>query len=511
MAIKISTLERHFNALRKIEEHRTAQSERNIRRIYQALLKDLRQFVGVEYATLAEDDKLTYEILQRKGQYARFLEEFERRINNLTPEASTEIKRLVENMYDISYKGMVNAVEKSPNLKDLKEKLENIKNVTPEVVRAAIENPISGLTLSDVLEKNRKEIIYNIKRDVTSGLLSGDRMSSMAKRIANSVDQNYRKSVLIARTEVHRVREAGHHDAATELDGVMQEGTTSLRMVKTWRSMKDERVRKTSKANHRKLDGVSVGMDEEFDLGHGVKAKAPGQSGNAANDCNCRCYLSYDLKEMPKVNSKEKIVFDESVDKNAKRLVEGVAGDFQKDFPVKISVVNSEQGDFTGLNSGAIAYVEPKDNSLHLNPTYFGKGVNFEQAYGGRIRTLHKNASAKSVLYHELSHSLESINGVPQVLEKTVKWFLREANGLKKAALQEAREYGEKATLETVDTSMMSYLPDWQVAAKVVSRYAATTEHELFAEALADWYVNGDKASEFSKKLVSEIRKLLNK
>lgn len=298
MAIKTSTLERHFNALRKIEEHRTAQSERNIRRIYQALLKDLRQFVGVEYATWAEDDKLTYEILQRKGQYARFLEEFERRINNITPEASAEIKQLVENMYDVSYKGMVNAVEKSPNLKDLKEKLENIKNVTPEVIRAAVENPVSGLTLSDVLEKNRKEIIYNIKRDVTSGLLNGDRMSSMAKRIANSVDQNYRKSVLIARTEVHRVREAGHHDAATELDGVMQEGTTSLRMVKTWRSMKDERVRKTSKANHRKMDGVTIPIDDYFNLGRGVKTKAPGQSGDAANDINCRCYLSYDLKEI---------------------------------------------------------------------------------------------------------------------------------------------------------------------------------------------------------------------
>ena len=298
MALKTSTLEKHFSALRKIEEHRTAQSERNIRRIYKALLQDLRKFIGVEYATLAEDDKLTYEILQKKGQYARFLEEFERRINNITPEVSAEIKQLVENMYDISYKGMVGVVEKNKSLKDLKQKLEGIKNVTPEVIRAAIENPVAGLTLSDTLEKNRKEIIYNIKRDVTAGLLNGDRMSSMAKRIAGSVEQNYRKSVLIARTEVHRVREAGHHDAATELDSVMKNGKSSLRMVKTWRTMKDERVRKTSKANHRKLDGVSVGMDEEFDLGHGVKAKAPGQSGKAQHDCNCRCYLSYDLKEI---------------------------------------------------------------------------------------------------------------------------------------------------------------------------------------------------------------------
>ena len=298
MAVTRSTLARHFRTLQKKEERRTKESEFAIRRIYKELLQDLREFIGVEYATLAEDDKLTYEILQRKGQYARFLEEFERRINNITPEASNEIRKLVEEIYGMSYEGMVNAVEKSPDLKSLKETLSEVKMISPEVIRAAVENPVSGLTLSDVLEKSRKEIIYNVKRDITNGLLNGDRMSSMARRIATSVDNNYRKSVNIARTEVHRVREAGHQDAAKELNSVIGEGTTSLQMVKTWRSMKDSRVRKTSKANHRKMDGVTIPVDEYFDLGHGVKTKAPGQSGVAAHDCNCRCYLSYDLKEI---------------------------------------------------------------------------------------------------------------------------------------------------------------------------------------------------------------------
>lgn len=297
MAIKTSTLERHFNALRKIEEHRTAQSERNIRRIYQALLKDLRQFVGVEYATLAEDDKLTYEILQRKGQYARFLEEIERRVNNLTPAASSEIQSLVEQIYTLSYEGMAAAVETKAT-EELKELLSEVKYVRPEILKRAVENPISGLTLSDTLERSRKEIIYNIKSQITAGLLNGDRMSSMARRIADSVEKNYRKSVAIARTETHRVREAGFHDSAVSIEETLKKGTTSLRMTKTWRSMKDERVRKTSKANHRKMDGVTIPIDDYFNLGRGVKTKAPGQSGDAANDINCRCYLSYDLKEI---------------------------------------------------------------------------------------------------------------------------------------------------------------------------------------------------------------------
>ena len=39
-------------------------------------------------------------------------------------------------------------------------------------------------------------------------------------------------------------------------------------------------------------------MDQEFDLGGGVKAKAPGQSGVAGQDINCRCFLEYGMKPL---------------------------------------------------------------------------------------------------------------------------------------------------------------------------------------------------------------------
>lgn len=70
-----------------------------------------------------------------------------------------------------------------------------------------------------------------------------------------------------------------------------------LQMYKTWRSMRDERVRQTPKANHRKMDGVSIPVKDQFDLGHGVTTDVPGNSGDPANDARCRCILLYDLKE----------------------------------------------------------------------------------------------------------------------------------------------------------------------------------------------------------------------
>ena len=62
-----------------------------------------------------------------------------------------------------------------------------------------------------------------------------------------------------------------------------------LQMVKTWRTMKDEQVRPNARyrtksgwktvrrgpADHQKMEGVSVPVDQEFDLGGGVKRKPP--------------------------------------------------------------------------------------------------------------------------------------------------------------------------------------------------------------------------------------------
>lgn len=301
---------KHYTAqLRRIEEHREKSAEKEIRKIYKTILTDLQHFVADEYIQLAQDGKLTYEILQAKGEYARFLEEVEQRLNGITPQVSREIRSTVEEVYTLSYNGMADAVLKATASQALRGALQGVKAVTPEAVKAAVENPVSGLTLNDTLEKKRKDIVYDIKRQIGVGLTQGDRMSTMARRIADSLDGDYKKAVRIARTEVHRVRESGHNDSALQIDETLQNGMTGLRMVKIWRTMKDERVRpqvrKRTKhgwttvirgsANHMKMEGQTVLANEPFDLGGGVTAMAPGKSGVASQDINCRCTIEYVL------------------------------------------------------------------------------------------------------------------------------------------------------------------------------------------------------------------------
>lgn len=295
-------LDRLLVQIRRIEEHREKGAEAEIRKTYQALLQDLRHYLADEYTRYAEDDQLTYEILQRHGAYARFLEEVEQKINDISPEIRRSIRSTVEQTYEYTYNGMVESVKKvvmNPAI------AAGLKACTPDVIRRAVENPVSKLTLNDRLEKHRKEIVYDIKQNITVGLMNGDRYTTMANRIKQSVDGDYKKAIRIARTETHRVREAGNHDAAVLVNGALKDSTTGLQMVKTWRTMKDERVRpakakgRNRQYNHRKMDGVTVPVDEEFVLPSGAKTKAPGQSGVAGEDINCRCYLSYGLQKQP--------------------------------------------------------------------------------------------------------------------------------------------------------------------------------------------------------------------
>ena len=238
--------------------------------------------------------------------------------------------------------------------KDTKSALNYLKDLSirPEVMKRAIENPVSGLTLPDILEKNRKEVIYDIKQQVNIGLMNGDRYETTAKKVAERLDISYGKATNIVRTETHRVTESGFMDCAKDISDSLD--GSGLVYTAAWRTMKDERVRpqhryrtksgwKTSisrnGANHQKMEGVIIQVGDKFQLEPNVYAECPSTSGTARNDCRCRCFLEYTLMSVEKFEEltgksvdksggsgiiKENIVIGRSV---------GAAG---KNYPVKL-------------------------------------------------------------------------------------------------------------------------------------------------------------------------------
>lgn len=340
-----------LHEIRRIEQSREVLTEKKIRKIYKQLLKELNHFLADEYLKYSKDGILTVAMLQEKSRYAKFLEEIESHVNNLTPEIVALIKNTVEDTYTACYKGMSESVLKA---KDTKSALNYLKDLSirPEVMKRAIENPVSGLTLPDILEKNRKEVIYDIKQQVNIGLMNGDRYETTAKKVAERLDISYGKATNIVRTETHRVTESGFMDCAKDISDSLD--GSGLVYTAAWRTMKDERVRpqhryrtksgwKTSisrnGANHQKMEGVIIQVGDKFQLEPNVYAECPSTSGTARNDCRCRCFLEYTLMSVEKFEEltgksvdksggsgiiKENIVIGRSV---------GAAG---KNYPVKL-------------------------------------------------------------------------------------------------------------------------------------------------------------------------------
>ncbi len=83
----------------------------------------------------------------------------------------------------------------------------------------------------------------------------------------------------IADTETHRIANTAAFDTAKKAGA----------KNKTWVTMLDDRVRET----HDYLEGMTVGIDEDFYTYDGDHASAPGLFELAENNVNCRCELLF--------------------------------------------------------------------------------------------------------------------------------------------------------------------------------------------------------------------------
>jgi HK97 family phage portal protein len=115
-----------------------------------------------------------------------------------------------------------------------------------------------------------------LRESLTEGVRAGESIDDLAVRIEDTfADADQRRSELIARTEVLRSSNWATREAQ-KVSGVVT--------ARKWVSTRDGRTRETHKA----LDGQKRGIDEAFEV-DGKQALTPGDFGDPAEDCNCRC------------------------------------------------------------------------------------------------------------------------------------------------------------------------------------------------------------------------------
>lgn len=126
----------------------------------------------------------------------------------------------------------------------------------------------------------------HITSAVTQGILQGDSMEDIAKRMRRVCQMSESTAMRAARTCVTGAENSGRVNSYKRAESM------GIRVRKQWIATLDERTR----SSHRQLDGESVGVDERFSNG----LMYPGDpSGPGGEVYNCRCTLVADIVDEP--------------------------------------------------------------------------------------------------------------------------------------------------------------------------------------------------------------------
>lgn len=98
-------------------------------------------------------------------------------------------------------------------------------------------------------------------------------------------DNKVEDLIKVAETDSHRIFNTAIYETALK---------TKKKLVKTWETMLDNRVRDT----HSYLEGITIPLDSTFSTYDGDSALYPGDFSLAENNINCRCVITIreDLK-----------------------------------------------------------------------------------------------------------------------------------------------------------------------------------------------------------------------
>ena len=130
----------------------------------------------------------------------------------------------------------------------------------------------------------------NIKSQISQGILQGDSIPEIARRLASVVpNRNEKQMVLHARTAMTAAQNGGRLERYKEAEEL------GIKMKKVWIATLDGRTRDL----HADLDGQAVGIDEDFEI-DGFAVQYPGDPwGEPEMVYNCRCTMATELEDYP--------------------------------------------------------------------------------------------------------------------------------------------------------------------------------------------------------------------
>lgn len=233
---------------------------------YQRALNDIDLKIRI-----LQSDELTQSRVYRIEYQKALKKQVEAILEKLHADEYTTIQQFLSDSYTTGYVGTAYDMFG-----------QGVPLILPVDKNAAVKAVVTDSQISEGLYQalgvDTKKLKRTISSEITRGIASGLPHSEIARNIAAYARAPLSRAKTIVRTESHRISEASRHDAQVAAKG------KGANVVKQWDSTLDGKTRKT----HRKLDGQIREIDEPFEM-DGKKAMYPGDFGDPAEDCNCRC------------------------------------------------------------------------------------------------------------------------------------------------------------------------------------------------------------------------------
>ena len=283
----------------RLTDEKLEEMEKRLSAIYSRAEKEIQKTADEYFSKFAKQDEAKRKLLEqgkitedeykkwRKGKvmygkrFTEMKEQCAKQLLNVNQTALAYVNGELPEVYAINYNSLAGSVDGVGGY--------SFTLVDADTVRNLAVTDTSLLPYKEI--DPAKDIPWNMKKinaETLQGILQGESMDKIAKRLRNVQEMNRTQAIRSARTIVTGAENKGRQDsyARAEADGII--------LQKEWLATNDGRVRHS----HAMLDGAIVDQDKKFDNG----LMYPGDpSGRPEEVYNCRCTL------VAKVNGFKKV------------------------------------------------------------------------------------------------------------------------------------------------------------------------------------------------------------
>ena len=276
--------------------------EKRLSAIYSRAEKEIQKTANEYFSKFAKQDEAKRKLLEqgkiteeeykrwRKGKvmygkrFTEMKEQCAKQLLNVNQTALAYVNGELPEVYAINYNALAGSVDGVGGY--------SFTLVDADTVRNLAVTDTSLLPYKEIDPK--KDIPWNMKKinaETLQGILQGESMDKIAKRLRNVQEMNKTQAIRSARTIVTGAENKGRQDSykRAEEDGII--------MKRRWIATNDSRTRHW----HAELGGVEVDVDEPWVNEFGEIMYPGDPSADPANTYNCRCSMRSVVKGFKKV------------------------------------------------------------------------------------------------------------------------------------------------------------------------------------------------------------------